>query len=519
MDNVLILPILIPFIAAGLCLAFRNSLLWQRVFAGAAAHGLLLVTIHLLFSVRADGLLVLRVGEWPLTYGIVLVGDLMSCLLMVASALTQVAVFWYIVTGAAKADRERALFHPLFLLMTAGVNWAFITGDLFNLFVSFELMLISSYVLVTHGGGTAQLREGFKYLVLNVVAGTLFLIGAGFTYGVFGTLNMADLAIKIQSYENTGVVVALGSVFLLVFGFKAALFPIFFWLPDTYPRIPGGVLPYFAGVLTKVGVYCLYRTFTLMFRIEIDDWFQPVLLAIAGSTMIIGVLGALCQWTFRSILSFHIISQIGYMVFGLALFTELGIAAGIFYIFHQILVKSALFMIGGAVRVNEGSDNLKRVTGLVEAYPWLAIAFLFAAFSLGGIPPLSGFYGKYALVVEGLNQGFVFYVAISLVTSLCTTYCMIKIWKYAFWGERIAGPEPLKHKNHGVIVATWGLVLMTVLVAVFSRQIMIVSTEASKQIFDQRVYIEAVLGERGVLAFEEASAGRMTAAALLEAEE
>ncbi len=501
--DILVAPIVFPFLLAGFCLLFRDSLKIQRWIAGFGTHGMLVLAFYLLMMVRRDGIAVLRVGDWPQTFGIVFTLDLLGAIMLCLAAITHTTTWWYIVSGATRNPRETAMLHPMFLLLAAGVNWAFSTGDLFNLFVSFEIILICSYVLLSHGCEKNQVRESVKFVALNIIASTFFLVGAGLTYAMFGSLNMADLAVRIQQTENVTGAVTIGTLFLIVFGIKAALFPMFYWLPNAYPRAPLGVLPYFAGILTKVGVYCLYRSFTLIFRIEMADWFQPLFLVIAAGTMLIGVLCAMSQWSFRRILSFHIISQIGYMIFGLGIFTPLALAGGVFYIIHHIIVKASLFMIGGCVKVNEGTDELKRVHGVIHGYPFLSILFVLAAFSLAGVPPLSGFYGKYALALEGIVEGHYFYVAISILTSLFTLYSMVKIWQYAFWGEM---PTELKidkiPHNDRIIAATAGLVAVSVIVALASGWVMNLAIETSNQLLDQSQYIHAVMGDRGVEALQ-----------------
>ncbi len=505
--NAPLLPILLPLVGAIFCLFGWKSLGYQRVISGIVSIALPIIAICQLFFIRAEGVQVVRMGMWPDVFGIVVTVDLLGAIMICLSAITQCVSWFYIVAGAAKPDEERFLLHPLFLLLGTGVAWAFSTGDIFNLFVSFEIILIASYALISHSNEKTQLREAFKFVVLNVVSSAVFLLSAGFAYGMFGTLNMAEVAVRIAQAGPTPEATLLGTLLLFVFGFKAALFPMFYWLPHSYPKAPIGVVAYFSGILTKVGVYCLYRIFTLIFRdpVAMSEWFQPLILAIGGGTMLVGVLGALSQMTFRRILSFHIISQIGYMIFGLGVFTPFALAAGIFYIIHHIIVKASLFLVAGCVVVNEGTDNLKKVSGLLKVYPGLAVLFLLSALSLAGIPPLSGFYGKYGLIVEGLSERHYIYVAISVATGLLTLASMMKIWRLGFWGEleRVDESHP---KNTKVIYATGLLVAVSLFVAVFSGWLFKLTTEAADQLFSRDAYIEAVLGERGVEALRSQTA-------------
>jgi multicomponent Na+:H+ antiporter subunit D len=498
--NILVLPIVVPFFCAALCLFFRKSIPAQRFICGVASLALPVLAGYLYWQVKTQGILVLRLGNWPGPFGIVFTVDYLSCIMLMLAGITQAFTWWFLVAGGASKLGEKYLIYPLFLMLGTGVNWAFITGDLFNLFVSFEILLLSSYVLLVHGSERTQIRESFKFVVLNIIASTLFLVSAGFAYGMFGSLNMAELAVRISTAtEYRPQAVILGTMLLVTFGSKAALFPVFFWLPDSYPKAPHGIVAYFSGILTKVGVYCLYRMFTLIFRdVEFfTSWFQPLLLGIAAFTMLVGVLCALSQWTIRRILSFHIISQIGYMIFALGLFTPLALASGIFYIIHHIIVKASLFLVADSVELNDGSQELKKCGGVLKVYPVLTLSFLLASLSLAGIPPLSGFYGKYGLVVEGLNEGYYFYVGISLLTSLFTLMSMMKIFRYVFWGERGEG-KPVKAKLPGVIAATTGLVMVAICVMVFSAWLMSIALETSAQLLDRDQYIGAVLGNEGV---------------------
>ncbi len=510
MTNLILTPILLPMAGAVACLFLRGSLGAQRTVAGAIATAMVPLALYLLSLVWRDGIQVVRASMWPGGYGIVFALDLLGAVMLCLAAVTFAASWWFVAAGAMPRAQEKALVHPLFLLLGAGVNWAFTTGDLFNLFVSFEIILLSSYVLLAHENGRGQTREGLKFMLLNMIASIFFLASAGLAYGMFGALNMADLAVRIAQAGQPAAATVLGTMLFLTFGAKAAVFPLFFWMPDAYPKAPRGIVAYFSGILTKVGVYCLYRMFPLMFPAAetFAGWFQPLILAVGAGTMLVGVLCALSQMTMKRILSFHIISQIGYMIFALGIFTKLGLAAGIFFIIHQIIVKASMFLVADAVEVNEGSQELSKVGGLVAVYPGLAVIFLFASLSLAGIPPLSGFYGKYALVVEGLVRGHTFYVVVSLVTSILTLMSMMKIWRYAFWRDRIRPANAPVHGNRGVIVATGALVAVSIVVAVFSGPIMRLSTATAEQMIDREQYVFAVLGDRGLAALraaEEAS--------------
>lgn len=337
-----------------------------------------------------DGIVVVQASGWAAPFGITLAVDTLGAVMTLIAAITGLACLAYATAEISEEDR-RAFFHPLSHVLLAGVCGAFVTGDLFNLYVWFEVLLIASFGLLVIGGSKAQTDGAVKYLALNLVATSLFLLATGLIYGLTGTLNMADLALAVPRIENVGVLNAAAMMLLAAFGMKAAVFPLFFWLPASYHTPLVSVSAVFAGLLTKVGVYALIRVVTLIFTHD-PAWTNTLLLWTSGLTMLTGVLGAAAQNEWRRILSFHIVSQIGYMVMGLALGTRLGLVGAVFYLVHHIVVKANLFLIAGVARHLVGSMELKRSGGLYVAAPWLAILFFIPAFSLAGFPrsPASG---------------------------------------------------------------------------------------------------------------------------------
>lgn len=433
-DLLLVLPVVLPLVGAALSVLLAGHPRIQRSLGAVVLVAATLATIAILVEVEADGVISTAVGGWPAPIGIVLVADLFSAIMLVIAALMVLAVFVFAI-GQPGTDLASPWFHPLYLVLAAGVSASFLTGDLFNLFVAFEVMLIASYVLITLGARPDQVRSGMTYVVISLLASTLFITAVALVYAATGTVNMADLAGKLQEIDPA-LRTVLALLLLIVFGIKAALFPLFFWLPDSYPTAPTTVTAIFAGLLTKVGVYAIIRTQTLLFFDggAVDD----VLLWVAGLTMFVGVLGAIAQSDMKRILSFHIVSQIGYMVFGLALTTLAGLAAAIFYIVHHIVVKTSLFLVTGLVEHEHGTAKLQRLGGLVHRRGFVAALFLIPALSLAGLPPFSGFVGKLGLVQAGFAADHGWLTAVSLLVSLLTLFSMTKIWGGVFWGE----PEP-----------------------------------------------------------------------------
>jgi multicomponent Na+:H+ antiporter subunit D len=401
--------------------------------------------------------------------------------------------------GQPREDKSAYYFHPLYLLLTAGVSAAFLTGDLFNLFVGFEVMLGVSYVLITLGGGRDQVRSGMTYVVINLTASTILLTAVALIYAATGSLNMADVAQRLQAVPP-GLRSLFGTLLFVTFGIKAAIFPLFFWLPDSYPTAPVAVTAVFAGLLTKVGVYAIIRTQTLLF--PGDQAMAAIVLAVAAATMVVGVLGAIAQDDMKRILSFHIVSQIGYMLFGLGLYTVAGVAAGIFYMIHHIPVKTALFLVSGLIETVTGTAALHSLGGLVRRSSLAAVAFLAAGLSLAGIPPLSGFFGKLLLLQAGFAAGAWTVSGISLAVGLLTLFSMAKIWAGVFWGEpqeppplpaaRGAGPLRAPALMSGATVA---LVAVTLAVANLAQPVWHLCLRAAQELLDPRAaYIAAVLG-------------------------
>jgi len=495
--NVLLpLPVLIPLLAAILCLLGWRSRRLQRAVALAGAVALLAAAFALLVSVRRAGIQVVAVGSWPPPYGIVLVGDLFSALMVWVAAVIGVATIVYSLATVDSA-RESYGYYPLVHVLLAGVGGAFLTGDVFNLYVWFEVMLIASFVLMALGGERMQMEGAIKYVTLNLVSSAIFLAAVGLLYGLAGTLNMADLAVKLRPAQGDGLVVTVSLLFMAAFGIKAAVFPLFFWLPASYHVPPVAVSALFAGLLTKVGVYALVRLFSLVFVQEVG-FTHTLLLVAAALTMTSGVLGAAVQKEFRRILSFHIVSQIGYMIMGLALFTPLGVAGAVFYIIHHIIVKTNLFLIAGLVSRLQGSEALALVGGLYRWRAGLSALFLIPALSLAGIPPLSGFFAKLILVRAGLETGQYAIVATALLVSLLTLFSMTKIWHEAFWkpapaalGSTPPAGGPGYRAAAGAAVA---LAALTVGIGLGAEFLLRLSMEAASQLLEPSAYLAAVLG-------------------------
>ncbi|MGY1812730.1 Na+/H+ antiporter subunit D [Blastococcus sp. SYSU D00820] len=436
------LPVLLPLLGAAATLLMGPHPRIQRTLSLAILTAVLGVSVVLLLAADASGAEAIAVGGWPVPMGIVLVVDRLSALMLVVASTVALGVLLFAVgQGAADGSEQTPLsiFHPTFLVLVAGVSNAFLAGDLFNLYVGFEILLMASYVLLTLGGTAPRIRGGITYVVVSLTSSLVFLAGIGLVYAATGTVNMADLAVKLAELPE-GTQLLLQSVLLVAFGIKAAVFPLSAWLPDSYPTAPAPVTAVFAGLLTKVGVYAIIRTQTLLFP---GDALDDVLMWAGLATMVIGILGALAQTDLRRMLSFTLVSHIGYMVFGIALGTAAGLAGAVFYVAHHIAIQTTLFLVAGLVERQAGTTAIDRLGGLARRSPLLALLFFVPAMNLAGIPPLSGFIGKLGLLQAGVAEGSALAYTLvvgGVVTSLLTLVAVARVWTRAFWRPPTQAP-------------------------------------------------------------------------------
>lgn len=496
MSWLLVYPILIPLLTAVLSYLFRKSPA-GRWISVAGTVALLLASVVLMAEVLEEGVVAAQMSNWQAPFGITLVADLLGAVMVVITAITGLATVIYTLSEIPER-LERLGFHALLQTLLMGVCGAFVTGDLFNLYVWFEVMLISSFGLLVLGASREQLDGGIKYVLLNLVSTIMFLAGTGLLYGLTGTLNMADLHLAVREVENTGLLTTVAVMFMVAFGVKAALFPLFFWLPASYHTPPVAVSAIFAGLLTKVGVYALIRMFTLVFDQDVG-FTHTILLWASVVTMVTGVLGAAAMNDFRRILSFHIISQIGYMVLGLALYTPLGLMGAVFYLVHHIIVKANLFFVAGVAKRIAGSTDLARIGGLYAHAPVLAFLFLIPAFSLAGFPPLSGFWAKYVVVKATLDLEMWFVAGVSLAVGLLTIFSMTKIWGSAFWPAHPDGVKPrLSDLPMGdrmaLMLPIVALAALTCIIGLFPESFVLFAERAATQLLDPTDYVTTVLG-------------------------
>jgi multicomponent Na+:H+ antiporter subunit D len=520
------LPVLIPTVGAALTLFAGRRPRLQRAITLAALSVVVVVCAALVHLTDRDGTLALNVGGWGQTVpgmgplGITLVVDRLSALMLVVSSVVLLAVVFYAIGQGIRDGDERqpvSIFLPTYLVLSAGVCTTFLAGDLFNLFVGFEVLLSASFVLLTIGASRDRVRAGIAYVMVSMVSSLVFLFGIALVYAATGTLNMAELAVRLDGV-TAGTRTALFAVLLVGFGIKAAVFPLSTWLPDSYPTAPAPVTAVFAGLLTKVGVYAIIRAHSLLFP---SGGLDPLLLVAALLTMLVGILGAIAQSDIKRLLSFTLVSHIGYMVFGVALSSELGMSGAIYYVAHHIVVQTTLFLVVGLIERQAGASTLQRLGGLAAASPLLAFVFVVPALNLGGIPPFSGFIGKVALLEAGAQNGSVLawiLVAGGVLTSLLTLYVVARVWTKAFWRSREDAPEghlsgaapsvlldepediQFVDRDHvgrmpvGMVVPTGALIAVGLTLTVLAGPIFSYAGRAADEVLDRSQYISAVVG-------------------------
>ncbi len=491
-NMILILPIILPLLFMVVLIFTRRYLIFQQGFSIFSSIILTIISLVILIDVNRNGILVMQAGSWVAPYGITLVVDIFSAVLMLTTSFVSVVIMIYS-PGFIDRERQTTGYYPLAFSLLMGVNGAFITGDLFNMYVWYEVMLTSSFVLIALGGSPEQLRGSIKYISINFVASIFFVSAIGVLYGQTGTLNMADLASKMRHWENDTYINSALMLFFIAFSIKSALVPFFFWLPASYHTPPIAVTALFAGTLTKVGVYTIFRFYSLFVVFDVIFW-KIFILTLAGFTMLIGVLMAASQYDIRKILSFHIISQVGYMVMGIAIFTVAGIAGALYFTVHNMLSKTATFLAGGLVFQRAGRYDLKCLGGLYKTSPLLAVLFFVPALSLAGIPPTPGFFGKFFLVKGGFEAGDYLITAVAIITGLFTLFSMVKIWNEAYWKKQ---PEniDINGRVHPLTTIATGLLVVAILaLGIFAGPAIEIATEAGIQMTNPALYIDAVLG-------------------------
>ncbi|WP_163655819.1 Na+/H+ antiporter subunit D [Listeria sp. PSOL-1] len=494
MNNLTLMPILVPFLGAIVLLLLPRRIFIQRTVALIFSLLLVFVSLALVYLVKTHGIMAVTIGNWKAPFGITIVGDMLAALLVTTTSILVSCVLVYSFYSIGK-PREKFLYYPAVLFMIVGVNGSFLTGDIFNLFVFFEVMLVASYLLLVLGGTKIQLKATVKYLLINIIGSAFFIVAIALLYSMIGTLNMADISAKINALHgvNTGMISVVAVLFLFVFGLKAGLFPLYFWLPGSYFAPPISVLALFGGLLTKVGVYAIIRTYTLFFAKETT--FAMLLLGVlAIITIIFGVIGAISYHDLKTIVIYNILIAIGVILFSVSVLSRESLMGAIYYLIHDMLVKGILFLLIGVIMAITGSSSTKKFSGLMTVYPSLGWTFFIAILALSGIPPLSGFFGK-LLIVEGAFSAGVFIGGIIvLLSSLFVLMSLIKVFTAGFWGEK-KGNFNTNVPYHKMMFPVTILLTLSVCYGLFTQMLYPYIAQAVDPLIDPSVYIHAVLKE------------------------
>ncbi|NWL86074.1 MULTISPECIES: Na+/H+ antiporter subunit D [unclassified Paenibacillus] len=489
MNNLLITPVVIPLFIGMVLILFQRNIKLQRVLSLIALLVTSVISVLLMNQIRDDGIQTLQLGGWEAPFGISFVGDMFSALLLLATSVVSICCLIYAFSSIGR-KQEKLYFYPLFLFLVTGVNGSFLTGDLFNLYVFFEVFLVASYVLITMGGEKRQLGESLKYIFTNIISSAFFLIGIAYLYSITGTLNLAHLSIRIAEVGQDGLITTVAFLFLIVFALKAGLL-LYYWLPGSYSVPPTAIASIFAALLTKVGIYAIFRMFTLIFYHE--PQITHLLIGIlAAITMVLGGLGAIGYWDLRKILTFNVVISVGFIMAGLVALTPAGITGSIYYLIHDMLIKALVFLIGGTLIHLTGTSNLKDISGLIRLHPQLGWMFFIAALSMVGIPPLSGFLGKVFITQGTFEAGYFWLGGIGLLASLFILYSMIKIFMNAFWGETILSAEEEKGTTKGLLLPIALLTIASLTLGIGAEGLAGYVAQAAEELLDPSLYIHAV---------------------------
>ncbi|MEK8206699.1 Na+/H+ antiporter subunit D [Paenibacillus sp. FSL L8-0696] len=492
MNNLLVLPLLIPAITAVILIFLKERVRLQRIISAVSVFLNIFVAGFIVYQVNTNGIQTLYMGGWRPPYGIVFVADMFSALLVLTAAIVGAACLFFSFASIGE-DRERFYYYPFFHFLLTGVFGSFLTGDLFNLFVCFEVLLVASYALIVLGGSKGQLRETLKYVLINVISSSLFVATIAYLYAATGTLNMAHLSMRVAEAGQGGVMNVIAVLLLIVFSIKAGLL-LFFWLPDSYSAPPLAVRALFGALLTKVGLYAITRTFTLIF-IQEPGLTHTLIAWMAGATMILGAIGALAYNDLGRIFNYNIIISVGFIAFGISVATQDSLNGVVFYLMHDMVAKALLFFLGGMIISASGTDRLKEMGGLIRRYPWTGWMFFVLTLALVGVPPLSGFAGKVMMVRSGFGENHVALALIALASSFVVLYSLIKVFQQVFWGgeKREEQVKPLHYKAMMAPAAV--LFAIVILMGVGAETVNGFVSQAGAVLADPALYINAVMKE------------------------
>ncbi|MGM9929210.1 MAG: Na+/H+ antiporter subunit D [Bacillus sp. (in: firmicutes)] len=490
--NIVFFPVLLPLLT-GVFLIFFRSVTVQRVISTISFILGVSLSVYILNLVHSEGQLAVDMSSWSAPFGITITADMFAALLVVTSNIIGLCVLLYSFQSIGR-ERENFYYYPVFQFLFVGVNGAFLTGDIFNLFVFFEVMLMASYVLLVLGGTKIQLRETLKYILVNVISSAIFVITVAYLYSVVGTLNMAHISERVAEAGQPGILTVIAVLFLIVFGLKGAVFPLFFWLPGSYYAAPAPVLAVFGALLTKVGVYSIFRTYTLIFNQD-PGYTHALLGAIGLFTIIVGVIGAIAYWDVKKIIIYNIIIAVGVITFGISLNNLTGTDGALLYLIHDMIIKAALFLLIGIMIKITGTSDLRKMGGLIKEYPVVAWTFFLAAISLAGIPPLSGFAGKLLIVQGAVEAQDYFGVFIILASSLFVLYSVMKIFINGFWGTPVETKKIAPRSLYTLLIPAMVLVAVSLAFGLGLEKMLPYISQATETLMNPDLYIDAIIKE------------------------
>ncbi|HLR03515.1 MAG TPA: Na+/H+ antiporter subunit D [Virgibacillus sp.] len=492
MSNLIMLPMVIPIMTGIILVFLRPFIRMQRLVSALSMLLIVGIGVYLLGHIHDNGIMTLAFGDWDAPFGIVFVADSFAVLLVSTASFVALVCLLFAFSTIGER-REKLFFYPLVQFLVAGVNGSFLTGDLFNLFVCFEVMLVASYMLIVMGSEKTQLRESITYIAINVLSSWIFLVGIAYLYGTLGTVNMAHLAERVAEVGQTPLLTTISILFLIVFSLKSGLL-LFFWLPGSYSVPPPAVAALFGALLTKVGVYAMFRMFTLIFTHDISIT-HTIIGMMAAVTLVVGSIGAIAYKDLRQIAIYNIIIAIGFIMIGLAVTTPSALEGSIYYLIHDMIVKALLFLLVGTIILLTGKTRIGQMSGLIRNYPVLGWLVFITTLSLAGVPPLSGFIGKYLVGKGAVESGTYVLLALAFISSLFVLYSLLRVFMNCFWGETIMSVDDEKVMPKKWIFPSVILAAATIALGVGAEAIADYVGDAANVLANPGTYIDAVLPE------------------------
>lgn len=490
MNNMIVLPMVLPVLVGIALIFFRNQVQVQRWVSFLVMVINAGIAVYLLNVIQTEGILRLDFGGWEPPFGILFVADSFSVILVLTTSVVAAICLLYAFSSISK-DHENMFFYSFVNFLVAGVNGSFLTGDLFNLYVCFEVMLLASYVLIALGGKKVQLRESIKYVFINVLSSWFFLIGIAYLYGSLGTLNLAHISERIAESGQTPLLTVISVVFLTVFALKAGLL-LYYWLPGSYGVAPTAVAALFGGLLTKVGIYAMIRVFTLFFYHE-PSITHTIIGVMAALTLIGGSIGASAYKDIRLIVTYNVVIAVGFILVGLSTATPEALEGSIYYLMHDMVVKALLFLLAGTMITVTGTVKIDEISGLIRNYPVFGWMFFIVMLSLAGVPPFSGFIGKVLVGQGAVESGSYVLLGLAFLSSIFVLYSLLRIFLQCFWGETIISSEDEIPMKKGWMVSFALLTFITIGLGLGAEAIYPYVSDAANTLLNPDIYIEAIL--------------------------